>query len=118
MQACVDWVLITFGTQVINKKRPVRPVFPDYLSVSYDYASTSCKFSRDRQDPLSSFVVLKKSAKLKSLFATVILLFNFNVESTPQTINLHKHVRINLISRLMERITVASRVLNYFCTML
>ena len=37
MQACVDWVLITFGTQVINKKRPVRPVFPDYLSVSYDY---------------------------------------------------------------------------------
>ena len=37
MQACVDWVLITFGTQVINKKRPVRSVFPDYLSISYDY---------------------------------------------------------------------------------
>ena len=37
MQACVDWVLITFGNQVINKKRPVRPAFPDYLSVSYDY---------------------------------------------------------------------------------
>ena len=30
MQACVDWVLIIFGTQVIKKKRPVRPVFPDY----------------------------------------------------------------------------------------
>ena len=30
MQARVDWVLITFGTQVIKKKRPVRPVFPDY----------------------------------------------------------------------------------------
>ena len=37
MQAHVDWVLIIFGTQVIKKKRPVRPVFPDYLSVSYDY---------------------------------------------------------------------------------
>ena len=37
MQARVDWVLIIFGTQVIKKKRPVRPVFPDYLSVSYDY---------------------------------------------------------------------------------
>ena len=33
----MDWVLIIFGTQVIKKKRPVRPVFPDYLSVSYDY---------------------------------------------------------------------------------
>ena len=34
----MDWVLIIFGTQVIKKKRPVRPMFPDYLSVSYDYA--------------------------------------------------------------------------------
>ena len=39
MQARVDWVLIIFGTQVIKKKRLVRgfPVFPGYLSVSYDY---------------------------------------------------------------------------------
>ena len=37
MQVRVDWVLRIFGTQVIKKKRPVRPVFPDYLSVSYDY---------------------------------------------------------------------------------
>ena len=37
MQFCMDWVLITFGTQVTNKKQPVWPVFPDYLSVSYDY---------------------------------------------------------------------------------
>ena len=37
MQACVDWVLITFTTQVIKKKRPVWLVLPDYLSVSYDY---------------------------------------------------------------------------------
>ena len=36
MQARVDWVLIILGTQVIKKKRPVRPAFPDYLSVSYD----------------------------------------------------------------------------------
>ena len=37
MQTCVDWVLKNFGTQVIKKKRPDRPVFPDCLSVSYDY---------------------------------------------------------------------------------
>ena len=37
MQARVDWVLKIFGTQVTKKKRSVRPVFPDYLSVSYDY---------------------------------------------------------------------------------
>ena len=37
MQAVVDWVLIIFRTQVIKKKYPVQPVFPDYLSVSYDY---------------------------------------------------------------------------------
>ena len=36
----MDWVLIIPGTQVIKKKRPARPVFPDYLSVSYDYDST------------------------------------------------------------------------------
>ena len=40
MQAYVDWVLIMFGTQVMRKKRPVWPVFPDYLSVSYDYKLT------------------------------------------------------------------------------
>ena len=42
MQACVDWVLIIFGNQVTKKKRPVRPVFPDYLSVSYDYEKNIC----------------------------------------------------------------------------
>ena len=40
MQARVDWVLTIFGTQAIKKKRPVRSVFPDYLSVSYDYGHT------------------------------------------------------------------------------
>ena len=38
MQARVDWVLIIFGTQVIKKKWPVRPMFPDYFSVSYEYS--------------------------------------------------------------------------------
>ena len=38
MQDGVDWVLIILGTRIIKKKRPVRPVFPDYLSVSYKYA--------------------------------------------------------------------------------
>ena len=37
MQAHVDWVLISFETQVIKKKRSVRPVFPDDLSVLCDY---------------------------------------------------------------------------------
>ena len=30
-------VLLIFGTPVIEKKRSVRPVFPDYLSASYDW---------------------------------------------------------------------------------
>ena len=38
----MDWVLIIVGTQVIKKKRPVRPVFPDYLSVSYNYDYIHC----------------------------------------------------------------------------
>ena len=33
----MGWVLIIFRTQVIKKNWPVRPAFPDYLSVSYDY---------------------------------------------------------------------------------
>ena len=38
MQARVDWVLIIFETQVIKKKWLVRPMFPDYFSVSYEYS--------------------------------------------------------------------------------
>ena len=41
MQACVDWVLISFGNQVLKKTRPVRPVFSDYLSFFYDYDNTN-----------------------------------------------------------------------------
>ena len=37
MQACTDRVLIILGTQVIKKKWPVWPGFPDYLSIPYDY---------------------------------------------------------------------------------
>ena len=40
MLACLDWVLIIFGTQVIKKNRSVRSLFPDYLSVFYDYVLT------------------------------------------------------------------------------
>ena len=64
MQARVDWVLIIFGTQVIKKKRPVRPVFPDYLSVSYDYALIV--FSSLRLN-FSSLYVMKKTIILKNL---------------------------------------------------
>ena len=40
MLARVEKVLIIFGTQFIKKKRPDRPVFPDCLSVSFDYDPT------------------------------------------------------------------------------
>ena len=43
MQARVDWVLRIFGTQVTKKKRPFRHMFPDYLSVSYDYEWTKSR---------------------------------------------------------------------------
>ena len=46
MKARVDWVLIIFETQVLKKKRPVRAVFADYLSVFYDYDSTGTKFEQ------------------------------------------------------------------------
>ena len=46
MQARVDWVLIIFKTQVIKKKRPVRSVLADYLSVFYDYDSTGTEFEQ------------------------------------------------------------------------
>ena len=41
MQVCVDWVLIIFWTQVLKKKRTVRPVFPDYLSFLMTMISSS-----------------------------------------------------------------------------
>ena len=41
MQARVDWVLIIFTTQVIKKKRPVRPVFPDYISLLLEHGTPS-----------------------------------------------------------------------------
>ena len=36
MQARVDWVLIISGTQVIKEKWSFRPVFPDYLSFTFN----------------------------------------------------------------------------------
>ena len=35
-----EWVLESLGSQHKPKESPVRPAFPDYLSVSYDYVST------------------------------------------------------------------------------
>ena len=46
MQAFVDWVLIIFGTQVINKKPPVRPVYPDY----FPFLMTLPKFTLAQAD--------------------------------------------------------------------
>ena len=50
MQAHVDWVLKIIGTQVTKKKRPVSSVFPDYLSVSYDYDFTNEKVKNIQQN--------------------------------------------------------------------
>ena len=62
MQARVYWVLIILGTQVIKKKRPVWPVFPDYLSVSYDYGFTHiltllCMMLKNDQTYFKNFAV-------------------------------------------------------------
>ena len=57
MQARVDWVLIILGTQVIKKKRLVRPVFPNYLFVSYDYAETYSQPSQTSRMELFSKTV-------------------------------------------------------------
>ena len=76
MQACVDWVLIISETQVIKKKRPVWSVFPDYLSVSYDYGVVMiCPFGEEgvrhhclwrsmRHDAASHFSLLLHFAAL------------------------------------------------------
>ena len=56
----MDWVLMIFGIEVIKKKRPVRPVFPDYLSVSYDYD----KIIKILQIKLSSHAVTKTTASI------------------------------------------------------
>ena len=50
MQAHVDWVLKILGTQVTKKKRPVPPVFLDYLFVSYDYDFTNEKVKNIQQN--------------------------------------------------------------------
>ena len=54
MQAWVDWVLTTFGTQVIKKNGTVWPVFPDYLFVSCDNDFEYCQYH---------FVRVKKSCE-------------------------------------------------------
>ena len=56
----MDWVLMIFGIYFIKKKRPVRPVFPDYLSVSYDYD----KIIKILEIKLSSHAVTKTMASI------------------------------------------------------
>ena len=46
-----DWVLIIFGTQVIRKKRPVRPFVPDYLFVSYEQLLNFMAKCREKLKP-------------------------------------------------------------------
>ena len=70
MQARVDWVLRIFGTQVTRKKRLVRPAFPDYLSVSYDYGRSS------RPDVLCKKGVLRNFAKFTGKHLCQSLYFN------------------------------------------
>ena len=36
-----EWALVQLGSQHNCVELPVRPVFPDYLSVSYDYDVTN-----------------------------------------------------------------------------
>ena len=52
MQACLNWILIIFGTRVIKKERAVRPVFSDCLSVFYDY-DLSANLSTQKNDKTS-----------------------------------------------------------------
>ena len=60
MQACVEWVLKIFRSQVIKKKRPVLPVFPDHLHVSYDYGKT---YVRKRLKHPSRYLLVKSQPK-------------------------------------------------------
>ena len=82
MLACVHRVLIIFGTQVTKKKRPVRPVFLDYLYVCYDYGFVYSRWTVE----VNSF---EQTLKLKNkfdlteplehvlLYHTPFLTFNF-----------------------------------------
>ena len=66
MQNRVDWVLISFGTEVIKEKQPVQPVFPDYLSVSYDYfhvINAIRKIQHIKSSPEKVYQYLKKLDK-------------------------------------------------------
>ena len=66
MQNRVDWFLISFGTEVIKEKQPVQPVFPDYLSVSYDcfHAINAIrKIQHVKSSPAKVYQYLKKLDK-------------------------------------------------------
>ena len=46
MHGVEEWVLVYLGSQHKRIEQPVRPVFPDYLSVPYDYDGTVTKENR------------------------------------------------------------------------
>ena len=75
MQARVDWVLIIFGTQVIKKKWPVRPVFPDYLSVSYDYVGINDLLTNNSRSGMDLFYNLKKITEKCLMFGVECFYF-------------------------------------------
>ena len=76
MQACRDWVLMIFRTQVTKKKQPVLPVFLDYFSVSYDWCNLSraCvvafnHFFQKRFKPINQPYVARKCLPFSIFFA-------------------------------------------------
>ena len=71
MKARVDWVLIVFGTQVMKKKRPVRPVFSDYLSISYEYGSI-CKSASCQLNVLFRLKLFLGLKEIKTLIESFV----------------------------------------------
>ena len=68
MQARIDWVLKTFGTQVIKKKRPVWSVLSGYPSVSYGYGGTLlCGVTTRSSAPVPSSTGNRNSTRVGAL---------------------------------------------------
>ena len=49
-----------------KKTRPVRPVFPDYLSVSYDYTQSDLKLYKDHKNYYSKYYAKRKKENIIS----------------------------------------------------
>ena len=77
MQARVDRVLIIFGTQVITKKPLVRPVVPDYLSISHGYDNA-------KQSGADVLKTTPKRAIKNTVKATGVLIGNKVTDKIPK----------------------------------